>query len=138
MKNVSKLLVFLLAVCMVFTLCACTQDGADNDDTTPSETETKPTESQQPSETEADGKVTYTVTVQDESGKAVAGAVVQLCKDTCIPSVTDENGSAQFKVTEDDYKVSVTQAPKGFAADATEYHFEEGSYELTIILKAAE
>ena len=135
MKIMSKLLAFLLCACMVFTLCACTEEpaGTENNETQPTQISTEaPTEA--PTD---DGKVTYTVKVTDESGFAVAGVVVQLCKDSCIPSFTGEDGTCQFRVVEDDYKVSVTQAPEGYAADATEYHFDAGSYELTIVLKAA-
>lgn len=135
MKTLSKLLVFLLCVGMVFALCACTEEPAGTEDNTTASTQ-QPTDAPTEAPTD-DGKVTYTVKVTDENGAAVAGVVVQLCKDTCIPGFTGEDGIAQFKTVEDDYKVSVTQAPEGYAADATEYHFEEGSYELTIVLKAA-
>lgn len=134
MKMMRNLLAFLLCACMVFALCACTQEpaGTENSTTLPTQ---QPTDA--PTEAPTDNKVTYTVKVTDESGNAVAGVVVQLCKDTCIPGFTGEDGTYQFKVVEDDYKVTVTQAPEGFAADTTEYHFAEGAYELTIVLKSA-
>ena len=72
MKYVKNLLAALLALSMVFALCAC--DNASNEDpTTVPTTTTVPVsvESTEPSkETEPvdDGKVEYTITVLDEAG----------------------------------------------------------------------
>lgn len=131
-KTFSKLLLILLAACMALSLCACGDTSAG--DTQPPTGTEEPTPTGKPVD---DGKVTYTVTVTDENGDPVVGAVVQLCEgSTCKPAATDADGKAMYRTAEADYKVSVTQAPEGYAADETEYHFEEGSYELTITLKA--
>lgn len=133
MKTLSKLLLLMLSVCMVFSLCACGEAPAG--DTEPPASDEDPTSTDAPAD---DGKVTYTVTVTDENGDPVVGAVVQLCEgSTCKPAATDADGKAVYRTAEADYKVSVTQAPEGYAADETEYRFEEGSYELTIVLKPA-
>ena len=86
-----------------------------------------------------DGKVTYTVNVVDEAGNPIAGAMVQLCKDTCFPGVTDANGVAKFTLAEDEYKVSFLALPAGYTYvdDTQEFYFADGSMELTITLKAA-
>jgi hypothetical protein len=63
--------------------------------------------------------------------------MVQLCKDSCVPGVTDAHGVASFTLAEDDYKASMLSMPAGFeyAEETDAYYFENG-YELTIVLKA--
>lgn len=127
--RIKHFLVFALVICLLFGLCACA--GAD----TPAETTAEPSiqETTMPVD---DGKVTYTVKVVDEGGNPVASAAVQLCKDSCLPGMTNAEGIASFRVVEDDYKVSFMTVPAGFEAEAEEFYFDAGSYELTITLKA--
>lgn len=82
----------------------------------------------------------YTVRVVDENGVPVAGAMVQLCKDACVPGMTDAEGTAYFDLPADDYKVAFAVLPAGYAYvdGVQEFCFEKGSRELTITLKAAE
>ena len=82
-------------------------------------------------------EVVYRVVVLTEEGEPLKGAMVQLCTDVCIPGVTDEEGKAEFSVSEDNYKVSFAVLPKGYAYadDVREYYFAEGSTELTLYLK---
>lgn len=135
MKNWKLLLTAALLVCMVFGLCACGSDPVGTEDTTPGLTTTAPVvTTTAPAD---DGKVTYTVKVVDESGKGVAGVMVQLCLEACVPTLTDASGVATWSMEEADYKAQLTTTPAGYAADTAEYYFEDGSYELTITLKAA-
>lgn len=127
--NIKRFLVFALALCLVLGLCACTAPAADGGETTTEAT-------QDTTETVDDGKVTYTVEVVDEGGNPVASAAVQLCKDSCLPGMTNAEGVATFRVVEDDYKVSFMTMPEGYEAEAEEFYFEDGAYELTITLKA--
>ena len=108
-----KMIVMFLLLAMVLSLCAC---GGKK--------------------TEEPGG--YTVTVLDETGAPVAGAMVQLCKDACYPAVTDAEGVARFDIPEDTYKVSFPILPDGFAYvdEVQEFCFENGSKDLTITLKA--
>lgn len=138
-----KIIAMMMVLAMALSLCAC--GGAK-----PAETEAAPT----PVETEAAAVVTeapeteapaeeqggYAVTVLDESGAPIAGAMVQLCKDACIPSFTDAEGVARFALPEDTYKVSFVMLPEGYTYvdDVQEFYFEAGSMEMTITLKAAE
>ena len=143
--NLKKLLAVLMAAAMMLSLCAC---GGNNETTEPTaapetteataapET-TEATDATDAPETEPEGNV-YKVTVLDEAGNPVVGAMVQLCFETCMPAMTNENGVAEYRVDEADYKVSFLMIPEGFAEDMGEYHFEEGSYEMTLTLKAAE
>lgn len=64
---------------------------------------------------EDEKEAVFTVKVVDAEGTAVAGVVVQVCKDTCVPATTDETGVATFKleITEG-YKLSVLTLPEGY------------------------
>ena len=132
MNNMKKIGMAVLLVCLLLSLCACGGETAP---------ETKPVETEAPvQETEAaipDGMVQYTVTVVDEGGNPIVGAMVQLCKDSCVPAVTDANGVATFNLPEDDYKASMLAMPAGYeyAGEADTFYFE-GAFDLTIILKA--
>ena len=134
MKNLSKILVLLLCLSMVLCLFACGQEQKPTE-TTESTTEDTTETTTLP---EDDGKVTYTVKVTDEQGNPIAGAIVQMCKDACVPAVTDANGVATYNLVEDTYKVSFLSMPAGYTAEETEFYFEDGATELTIQLKAAE
>ena len=128
-----KIFALLLALCMVFALCACGGNSDANNETTGA---TKAPGNETTAPTVDDGKVTYTVKVVDEQGKGVVGAMVQLCLETCLPAMTNMQGVATYRVNEADYKVSFVQMPAGYTTEEAEFHFAEGSYELTITLKA--
>jgi hypothetical protein len=111
-------------------LCACGNSAAQTTESSPAETTeeiTLPVD---------DGKVTYTVKVVDTDGTPIPGVAVQLCKDSCLPGVTNAEGVANFRTVEDDYKVSFMTAHTGYEAEAEEFYFDAGSYEMTITLKA--
>lgn len=126
-----KLIAALLLVSMVFCLCACGEAKDNNETDPPAVTD--------PTEPEAQG-VTYTIKVVDEGGNPVAGAMVQLCSDLCLPKLTDANGLAVYENQEelDNYKASVTNYPAGYEqlGDQTDFYFGEGNYEVTITVKA--
>ena len=110
MRNI---FVLMLTLAMVFVLCACgTVEVKETAPATTTPTVTAPTEdATEPTE---DDRITYTAKVVDEGGNAIAGAMVQLCKDTCVPTTTDANGVATWKKdTEDAYKVSFLNLPAG-------------------------
>lgn len=93
-------------------------------------------------ESEDEEKTAFTVKVVDEEGNTVAGVVVQLCKEECVPATTDETGVATFdiEITEG-YKLSVVSCPDGYeyTGDA-EVALEAGAteYELKIQKKTTE
>lgn len=149
MNTMKKLLLLVLALTMVLCLCACGESGNGQDETTTASTEESTTLgvnggfAERPSEEETtipEGYAVYSVKVVDQDGNPVAGAVVQICKDTCLPTVTDVEGKAVWTMPEDDYKVSFTKMPSGYAyvdENITEWYFEDGSYEMTIVLQVA-
>ena len=82
-----------------------------------------------------------TVKIVDEAGNPVVGAMVQICQgETCMPGpMTGSDGTVTFNVEEADYKVSfLGGVPAGYeyTTEETEFYFEDGSYEMTIVLKA--
>ncbi len=146
MKNV-KLFSLLFALVMCFTLMFTACDGGTPDETdaqsgneTESDTVGITSSEEDGTETVDDGKVTYTVKVTDTDGNPISGAAVQLCRDTCLPGSTNDSGAVSFTVVEDDYKVSFLVVPTGYTltGDETEFYFEDGSYEMTLVLAAAE
>lgn len=140
MNNMKKLFALILALCMVLCLGAC--GGENGGETTEGkETTTAPETSEATEETTApveDGKTLYTVTVVDQDGNPVAGAMVQLCLDACCPGITDENGVAEYSLEAGDYKVSFLSLPAGYtySTEEQDFHFEDGSTEITLTLKA--
>lgn len=131
--KIRNILAAMLIFCMVLTLCACGNEPVSNDTNATTEASGATTET---TEKVDDGKVNYKVTVVDQDGNPVAGAMVQMCLETCFPGLTNENGVAEFSLVEADYKVSFVSVPEGYTADAENYYFE-GATELTIVLNAA-
>ena len=135
MKNIKNILALILVLCMALSLIACGQ--APEAPETVATTEA----TNAPETTEAapidDGKTEYKVIVVDEGGNPVANAMVQICKDSCLPGMTNAEGVATFNVAEEEgYKISFMTMPAGYEADAEEFYFEAGATEITIVLKA--
>lgn len=130
-----KRMICLMMALLMLSLCACGGEKA------PEAPETQPATDPAPVVEETtpvdDGKVTYTVHVEDENGTALAGVMVQICKDACLPGMTDAEGNATFTVVEDDYKASFLTLPAGYtyATEETEFYFD-GATEITLVLKA--
>ena len=144
MRKLFKVLCSIVAVCGVMCLCAC---GAkdDNTETTTNATTTTVEETssnvaeEDTTEEQKDDKVTYKIKVVDANGQPIPSAMVQICKDACVPGVTNEDGIAEFAVAEDaGYKASMLQMPEGYKVQGDEeyFYFEDGCYELTITLEA--
>jgi len=131
MKNVWML---LLALSLVLALCACGEAEKPAPSTQATTEASEPAETTEP--TIPEGKAVYTVKVVDEGGNPVAGAMVQLCLEACIPGVTNEEGVATYTVDVAAYKVSFVAMPEGYSSDVTEFYFDGDSTEMTITLKA--
>ncbi len=74
---------------------------------------------------------TYTVTVTDEDGKAMADVLVTVGENFAY---TDEAGAVSFTMDEGVY-TAVISIPEGYTADTMSYDFPEGQTELTVVLK---
>lgn len=138
MKKITCVLMSALVMCMTIGLCACSSDSKENETNTETTTKVQETTTDKKAEeTTADNsKVKYTVKVVDESGNPIAGAMVQLCKDSCFPSKTNDQGVAEFLLPEDEYKASFLTMPSGYTSDETNFYFDKGSKDMTITLKA--
>ena len=138
--KLKRFLALSFVLVLVLGLCACTSKtpaSNETDPTTESTTEaTEPTTKATEPTTEAATEPTYTVTVLDQNGDPVVGAFVQLCLESCFPSLTDENGVASFFLDEADYKVGFTVMPVGYEyVDEQEaWYFAEGENTMTIVI----
>ena len=131
MKKITYLLLSALVTFSAIGLCACGGNGDENKTTEPT------TKKEEISTTAKNEEEKYTVKVVDEEGNPVVGAMVQLCKDSCVPAMTKDNGVAEFELAEDNYDVKFAVFPKGYeySTDEQVFHFESGKTELTITLK---
>ena len=138
MKTITQILAMVLILCLSFSAVGCTQKPAENGGETSVPTTEATTPSSEATEPN-DGTVQYTVRVVDENGNPVTGGMIQFCLDSCMPAMLDAQGVATMKLAPANYKVSFTMLPTGYelAGEQTEFYFEEGSYEMTIGLKAA-
>ena len=136
-----KYISVLLLLCLALSLCACGQANTETTTTEPVvETTTEPAvEETTEGNAEADGMAVYSVTVTDEGGNAIAGAMVQICKDDCFPGITDAEGTATFTRPETEgYKISFISLPEGYeySGEETEFYYENDAKELSVVLKA--
>lgn len=146
--KLKSILMAVLVACLMVCMCACGGNAADTDantsTTASTTTTTTTTTATTTTTTTASNKVTYTITVVDEAGNPIPGAFPQMCLTSCMPMITNEQGVATFANMEKaNYDVKFMSVPEGYVlpveenGDLTVYHFEEGSYEMTLVLKAA-
>lgn len=145
-----KLFVLLLVLCMVFSLCACGGNSDTEDDSQKDKIENNQDdndvdadvedEDEIEDDTEAENTAAFKVTVVDEGGNPVTGVMVQICKESCVPAMTDANGVATFNNVEitDGYKLSVMSAPEGYEFSTEEIYLEDGATEYTLTVKAVQ
>ena len=84
---------------------------------------------------------TYRVFVKDEEDNPVPEAQIQFCDETtCRLGETDEDGCAEFEVSEEKtYEIHILEAPDGYAYDDEEvYSTDASSFDTTIVLKKGE
>jgi len=131
-----KIITLILAVVFCICLCAC-----DSEQPETNQPQKEPASSQsEVSSNQEESMPKFEVIVTDADGNAVEGVMVQLCKDSCVPKVTDENGVAVFNVeVTDGYKLSVMSCPEGYeyVGDA-EIYLEDGDTEYTLEIQAKE
>ena len=134
--NKKAIIAAVLAVLLMVCLCACgggSQEPVTEPTTTTTEaTTTTTTAAESAIPTPGEGQVLYAVKVVDSNGAPVKDVYVQMCLETCVFQGTNAEGIAYFTCAEADYKVTVMSDP-----EATEYHFESGSHEMTITFDPA-
>ena len=141
-----KLFALLLVLCMVFSLTACggnahTKDDDKNNNVINNDVnDDADDESKDDSGEEEDSqtKAAFQVKVVDEGGNPIKGVMVQICKDSCVPAMSDDNGIASFNVQiEDGHKLSIMSKPEGYEYDGeAEVYLESGATEYILTLKA--
>lgn len=79
----------------------------------------------------------FKITVKDEDGNPVEGAMIQFCTDTmCMMQTTGADGTVSFdRTSQAECHVHVLKAPEGFAKDDTEYAAKIDESEMEIVLK---
>lgn len=147
-KMKKRIAYILMSACVItasFGLTACGSGSDDNGQTTTAEVTTKnevstPVQNETEEDTTVveDNKIAYNVKVVDEAGNPIANAMVQMCKDSCVPAVTNAEGVAEFNLEADDYDVKLIELPDGYDYTGEEhvFKFADGETELTITLKA--
>ena len=143
-KKITYMLMSALVATASLGLAACGSDSDNGAETTTSATNNEvstPEETTKQEDTtvaEDDNKVAYQVKVVDEDGNPIASAMVQMCKDSCVPAVTNADGVAEFKLAADDYDVKFIELPAGYtySGDEQVFKFADDETELTITLKA--
>lgn len=133
MKLLTKLMALMFVTLLTLSLCACGGNATDpqNDDTAATTTTEAVTTTTAPQTT------AFEVKVVDQNGNPVADVMLQICKDTCIPSKTDANGVATFNVeVTDEHKLSVLSCPTGYTyTGEAEVYLENGITEYTVELQ---
>lgn len=130
-----KILVVLLAICMLFSFCAC---GADTDSKKDNDVSSTPVSSNEDTSSEEE-TAKFEVKVVDGMGNPVEGVMLQICKDSCIPAKTDANGIATFNIeVTSEHKLSVLSCPTGYEySGEAEVYMEDGATEYTVELGEA-
>ena len=143
-----KLFALLLVLCMVFSLSACggnadTKDDDKDNNVVNNDVDTdEDADDTSKDETDEDEGVQtqagFTVKIVDEGGNPVQGAMVQVCKDTCLPAISNAEGIATFSLQiEDGHKLQVSSCPEGYEYDGeADIYLEPGQKEYTLVLKA--
>ena len=144
--KIKSFLLIAMAMCLMVCLCACGDSApADKDTTTTTQaggndttaTTTTTTTTETTTTTSKVNVAKYVVAVTDEAGNPVSGAFVQFCLENCTPCMTNAEGTVTYQNVVGDYKVSFISVPEGYELPTDEYHFAEGTYEMTLVLKAA-
>lgn len=148
-KKLAYVLMSALVATASMGLMACSESGNETQTTTVSTnqtdksnettTEQQTSKKEEATKSEEDNKLSYKVTVVDDGGNPVAGAMVQMCKDSCVPAVTNADGVAEFKLEAADYDVKFIELPAGYtySGDEQVFKFADGELKLTITLKKA-
>lgn len=132
MKNTKKILAFLMALAVIFSLCSmlagCADEGADATD--PNGT--------QPQITSPSGEsVAYSVSVESAGGMPLQGVAVSVYTDEALTNMqgysqTDEGGMASISLPEGgQYYIALSGVPKGYDLQKS-YSFNGTAANITL------
>lgn len=151
MKMMKKLFAFMLVLCMVLSLCACGGNSEKDDDTQKDNVENTQTDNDESKDEDVESEdvegedetattPVFKVTVVDEAGNPVQGVMVQVCKEICLPAITDAEGVATISLEiEEGHKLQVSSCPEGYVYEGeAEVYLEAGQTEATITVKAVQ
>lgn len=115
MKNTKKLLAFLMALAVIFSMCGVLAGCGDKTDDA-----TEPNGTQPQDTTPAGETVAYSVSVQSAGGMPLEGVAVSVYTDEALTNMqgysqTDEGGMASINLPEGgQYYISLSGVPKGY------------------------
>ncbi len=134
MKLFKNLLCIMLIACFAFSFAACTGNDVSSDEN--ADDSTPVVETEEVKDTEEPVAAGFKVTVTDDAGAPVEGVVLQVCKDTCVPCVTDAEGVASFNVeVTSEHKLSVLTLPEGYEyTGEAEIYLEDGMTEFSVVI----
>lgn len=132
MNKMTKWVTAALCLCMALCLCACSGDSQPQNDPVTTTTTVATTTT-----TQAPAAAVFEAKVVDQNGTPVQGVMLQICKDTCVPKMTDANGIAAFELEiTDGYKLSVLSCPDGYTyTGEAEVYLESGATSYTVELQ---
>lgn len=139
MNFTKRIFTLLLGLALLLCLAACgEQEGTTSTPADASAESVEATSSQPVAESSQEESLPeaakFSVTVVDQDGNPVSGAMVQICKESCMPAMTGEDGVANFNVEiTDGYKLSVMTCPAGYTYEGeAEVYLEYGATEYTL------
>lgn len=143
MKTMKKFFAFMLVLCMVFALCACGEEENTKDETEKNNVETDANvddKKENEEEVNVPEASSFKVTVKDENGNPVSGVMIQVCKDICLPAITDAEGIATLSIEiEEGHKLQVSSCPEGYTYEGeAEIYLEAGATEYELSLKTVQ
>lgn len=132
-----KIITVLLLISALLCVCSCDNEEATSSSAESSATESSAVESSAVESSEASSEpetAAFNVKVVDGEGNPVANAVVQICKDNCIPAKTNAEGIATFNIEiTAEHKLSVTSLPEGYEYKGeAEIYLSDGMTEYTL------
>lgn len=131
-----RLIIAALVLCSLFVLCACGGSEANESSAEAVSSEAVSSEAVSSEASKEEAAAVFEVTVVDGDGNKVSGVMVQVCKDSCMPAKTDENGVAKFNLEiTDGYKLSVMTCPAGYSYSGEDIYLESGIKEYTLTIE---
>lgn len=127
MTTFKKILVLVLALCMMTSMFALTSCKKDNDTDNQDNNNPGNNAGNNPPASEN----VYTITVVDKSGNPVAGVAVTVSP-TFSSYTSDANGKITFESDSNQIQAMVTSSPDGYQHDTNIVSFPSGSKELTL------